>query len=274
MKNISFKNKHIMISGGSSGIGKATARQFVTQGATVSIIARNPQKLAAAKLELEALKISNTQKIITCSADVSNQPEIEKAIKEIIEENGPPFCLINSAGIARPDYFQNLSLNVFEETMAINYFGTLYAIKATLPSMIAKREGTILIVSSGAGLIGIYGYSSYSPSKFALRGLAESLRGELKLFGINVSIIYPPDTDTNQLEQENKTKPKETKLINGTARTLSADEVARSIINGISNNKFEIAPGLEMKLLLILHSLISPFLNKYFDFLVAKAASK
>lgn len=114
--------------------------------------------------------------------------------------------------------------------MATNYFGSLYCIKAALPAMQANSH--IVLVSSGAGLIGIYGYSAYSPSKFAVRGLAESLRGELKV-GVGISIIYPPDTDTPQLAEENKTKPPATKLITATAKVWSAEAVAKEIVKGI-----------------------------------------
>ncbi len=78
----------------------------------------------------------------------------------------------------------------------VNYFGTLYSIKAALPAMETQKQGHIVLIFSGAGLIGLLGYSSYRPTKFAVRGLAESLRAELKPKNINISIVYPPDTDT------------------------------------------------------------------------------
>jgi 3-dehydrosphinganine reductase len=101
-----------------------------------------------------------------------------------------------------------------------------------------------------------------------LRGLAESLRGELKPLGIRVSIVYPPDTDTPQLAAENRTKPPETKLITETAGIWQAEAVAREIVKGIEKGTFAIAPGLEMKLLTRFHSLLTPVLNWYFDRIV------
>jgi 3-dehydrosphinganine reductase len=121
--------------------------------------------------------------------------------------------------------------------------------------------------------MGIYGYSAYCPSKFALRGLAESLRGELKPLGVGVSIVYPPDTDTPQLEEENKTKPPETKLITGTAQMWSAEAVAKEIVRGVEKGQFAITPGFEITLLNRLHSLLLPVLNWYSDRLVIKARS-
>jgi 3-dehydrosphinganine reductase len=274
-KNMSqiIKEKHAIITGGSSGIGKATAQQLVREGFNLSLIARDPIKLNEAKLEIERIKIKTQQRIITFSADVTNQIQIQEAIVAAIAENGCPNLLITSAGMVYPDYFQRLSLAIFEETMAVNYFGTLYCIKAVLPQMIANKKGHLVIISSGAGLIGIYGYTAYSSSKFALRGLAESLRGELKSLGIKVSIVYPPDTDTPQLALENQTKPPETKLITRSAKTFSSEAVAREIIRGIKRQSFMITPGLEMTILGKFHSLIAPGLNWYFDRLVQQVKS-
>jgi 3-dehydrosphinganine reductase len=269
-----FDRQHAIITGGSSGIGKATAKLLASAGANISIIARDRAKLEAAKSEIEAAKINSNQQIFSFEADVAERGQIEEAIQTCIATIGTPDILITSAGIARPGYFQEVPIEVFERTMAINYFGSLYSIRAALPSMEKQQKGHIVLISSGAGLIGIYGYTPYSPSKFALRGLAESLRGELKPLGIQISIAYPPDTDTPQLEAENKTKPLETKLITGAAQTWSAQAVALEIIKGIEKKKFAIAPGSEMAILGRLHSLLAPGLNWYFDRIVAKAKNE
>ena len=265
-----FNREHAIITGGSSGIGKAVAKLLVQEGANVSIIARNKERLHQAQAELNALKINSQQSILALQADVAEEKEITKAITKAIAQLGNPSLLITSAGIAIPGYFLEIPLEVFNRTMEVNYFGTLYAIRAVLPAMKTTGKGNMVLISSGAGLIGLYGYSAYSPSKFALRGLAESLRGELKPQGIKVSIVYPPDTDTPQLVAENKTKPPETKAITETAETWSPEAVAREIIKGIVTNRFAIAPGLEMTVLDRLHSLLRPLLNWYFDGIVSK----
>ncbi|ANV84453.1 short-chain dehydrogenase [Picosynechococcus sp. PCC 7003] len=264
--------RHAIITGGSSGIGLAIARQLAQQGdVNLSIIARSLNKLQAAQEKLQAIFPNPQQQCLTLTADVAQRCEIEQAIASAIEKFSAPDLLITSAGIAHPGYFQELSLEVFEQTMAVNYFGTLYAIRAALPAMQTTGKGNIVMISSGAGLLGLFGYTPYSPSKFALRGLAESLRSELKQVGIQVAIAYPPDTDTPQLAAENLTKPPETKLITETAQMWTAEQVASTILRGVRRQKFVIAPGLEMQLLYRLHSLLAPVLQWYFDRLVARA---
>ena len=273
MKKYKYQNQHVIITGGSSGIGKATAKLLAKQGANISIIARDRLKLETAKQEIEALTKDSQQKILTFAADVAQATEIQGAIDSAIAHLGTPNLLITSAGIAHPGYFAEIPLEVFEQTMAVNYFGSLYSIRAVLPGMERQKQGHIVLISSGAGLIGIYGYTAYCPSKFALRGLGESLRGELKPKGIQVSLVYPPDTDTSQLITENKTKPLETKMITGSAKTWMAEAVAQEIIKGIESRQVAIAPGLEMSLLNKFHSLLAPILNWSFDRIVKQVNS-
>jgi 3-dehydrosphinganine reductase len=271
---MSFSHKHALITGGSSGIGKALALQLAQAGAHITLIARSQAKLNQAKAEITQAQATATQKMLAITADVADRTQVSAAVEQAIAQTAPPDLLITAAGIAHPGYFQELSLDIFERTMAVNYFGSLYALKAVHPWMAQRHQGHVVLISSGVGLMGIFGYSAYSPSKFALRGLAESLRGELKPQGICLSIVYPPDTDTPQLTQENLTKPPETKAIAATAQVWSAADVARVILQGIQKQQFAITPGLEMGVLARLHSLLGPSLNWYFDRLVAQTPTQ
>jgi 3-dehydrosphinganine reductase len=266
--------QHVIITGGSSGIGKALALKLIQSRANLSIIARTPSTLEATKTELEAARSHPKQQVLALSANVACMAEVTGAIESAIAQLGPPDLLITSAGMAQPGHFRDLPLSVFEQTMAINYFGTLYSIKAVLPAMEQRRKGHIVLISSGAGLVGLYGYTPYSPSKFALRGLAESLRGELKEWGIDVAIAYPPDTDTPQLAAENLTKPLATQRITATAKTWTAEAVADAIVRGVEQKVFEITPGLEMTLLAKLHSAIAPGFRWYCDRIVGRVARR
>lgn len=266
-----FVERHAIITGGSSGIGRATAVRLAHEGAHVTIVARDRARLDEAREAIAAARTRPDQRVAVFVADVTERKQVASAVAAAIEVIGPPDILITSAGVAHCDYFGAVPPEAFEEAMATNYFGTLYAIQAALPAMERRRRGHIVLISSGAGLIGIYGYAAYSPTKFAVRGLGEALRAELRPRGIHVSIVYPPDTDTPQLEQERRTRPPETRMISSRAKTWSADGVARSIVEGIRRNAFTITPGLEMTLLARLHSVIAPGLQWYFDRLATRA---
>lgn len=258
---------HALISGGSSGIGLALARRLAAEGWNLTLLARDVEKLARAKAALETQGV----KVHAVSADVREAPSVTAAVNAAIAALGPPDLVVASAGIVIPGLFASLPPAAFGETMAINYHGAIHLVKAVLPAMRARRAGRIVLISSGAGLIGLYGYTAYAPSKFALRGLAEALRGELKPDGVAVSIVYPPDTDTPQLAEEIRTRPEATGKIAGGARVHSADEVATAILKGVRAGRFAIAPGWEMGMLNRLHSLIGPLLQRFsFDKVIAR----
>jgi 3-dehydrosphinganine reductase len=261
---LSLRDQHVLITGGSSGIGLALARQSAAAGARVSLIARDPVKLGAAQAAVSAI-VGGAAQVFTCSADVSVEREALEALAAAERVHGPVDILITSAGVARPGYFEEVPVAVFERTMAVNYFGTLYLLKAVIPAMRRRARGTVVLISSGAGLCGLFGYTPYAPSKFALRGLAESLRAELRGTGVHVAIVYPPDTETPQLAEENRTKPPETKAITARGGVWSADDVARVTLRGIARRRFAITPGLPITALAWLHSILAPVLRWSFD---------
>ena len=269
-----FQRANVIITGGSSGIGKATSKLLAKYGANVFTIARDRKKLDQAVQEIEAQRISPDQQFGAFSADVRSYKEVENAIAAIIEADGPPDILINSAGICHPGYFEELPLSVFRDMMDTNYFGTLYAVKAVLPHMMAQGKGHIVTVSSVAGLIGVFGYTAYGASKFAVRGLSEALRSELKPHNIGVSVLLPPDTETPQLWEENKIKPYETKAISGSVKPMSPEKVAQELLEGIRRGKYLIIPGLESKLIYRLQGLSGSLLYWYMDRLVAQARAQ
>jgi 3-dehydrosphinganine reductase len=264
------ERRHVIVTGGSSGIGKAVAARYFQKGANVTIIARRSEVLETALSEIRVSDRTAENEIVGVSADVADRAAIQNALAEAAARFGTPDILVNSAGIVRPGYFAELPIETFEEQMTVNYFGTLHAIQAVLPAMRARRSGNIVLVSSGAGLMGIYGYTAYGPTKFALRGLAEALRGELRPDGVTLTIVYPPDTDTPQLHAENLVKPAETKLITGSAKVWSADGVADKIVQGVEKGRFVVAPGWEMATLGWTHSFLRPVLDRHFDRLIAK----
>ena len=259
--------QHVLITGGSSGIGLAIARRCAAEGARVSLVARDPGRLAAAKASVGAEGAS----VFAASADVSDKDAVIAAVRAAEAANGPVDVLVASAGTARPGYFEEIPLEIFERSMAVNYLGTVYSLRAVFPGMRERRKGAVVLLSSGAGLVGIPGYSPYTPTKFAVRGLAETLRTELQPLGIHVLVVYPPDTDTPQLEDEAATKPVETAAITAVGGLWSADEVARAALEGLRRRRFVVAPGLRMAALALLHSLLAPILFSSFARTAARA---
>lgn len=264
-----FHHKHVIVTGGSSGIGRAIARLLAERGTHVSVIARRQELLDETLTELETLRQDPAQRMMVYSADLSDWEQTRQAITALTADI-PPDILINNAGFAHPGYFEELSLDIFHKTMDIDYFGTVYATKAVVPMMMERKSGYIVNVSSMAGFLGTFGYTPYAPAKFAVRGFTESLRQELKPHGIHVSIVFPPDTDTPQLHYENQFKPPETLRISGTIKPQSADQVARAIVRGIERRKTYITPGFDPWLYFVLFNGPIGLFHWYCDRLVAK----
>jgi len=249
-----WKDKIALVTGGSSGIGLAAAKQLAAQGAHVWLAARRREVLEAALKEVETARRDPSQHCGIVAADVSDAGQAARVIDEVTKAAGTPEVVINSAGITQPGYIQALPLEVFRRLMEVNYYGTVYVTKAALPGMLERGAGHIINISSMAGYVGVFGYSAYGASKFAVAGFSEVLRAEMKPHGIRVSVAFPPDTDTPQLAYEQPFKPAETKAISGTAKALSAEIVARSILKQAEKGHFFIFPGFDSRLFYLLTS--------------------
>ena len=257
----------MLVTGGSSGIGLATARLAIGRGARVSLVARRTDVLDQAAASLRALG----GQVAVAATDVADAAQVDVAVSALTAALGAVDIAICSAGQARPGYFQDLDPELFRQMMDVNYFGTVNAVRAVVPSMIERRGGSIVGVSSAAGLVGVFGYTAYAPTKFAVRGFLESLRGELLPYGIHVGCSFPPDTDTPQLADENRYKPKETKAISGTIKPLSAERVARSIVEGIEKERFTIVPDISTRGLAKIAGLAPGLVGKVMDRAVRKS---
>lgn len=240
MKNY-YNNKHILITGGSSGIGLTLAKIVAKEGAQVTILARRVEVLEKARLEIEAV---GGQPVKTLQADIANREQVVSVLNQYIERCGTPDILVNCAGNTYPGMFEDQPLEIFEELMNANYQGTVTVTKTVLPGMIKRQSGAICIVSSLAGLVGAIGYSAYGATKFALRGLADVLYQELRHHNIKMSIAFPADTMTPQLDFDNLHKPAITRELTGSnSNTYTAEFVAMAIARGIASGKYIITPG-------------------------------
>lgn len=247
-----WENKVVLITGGSSGIGLAAAKLLAASGAHLWLTARRADVLESARQQVDLVRAANAPPCGVFAADVSDSAKAAETVQHVQRQAGRLDVVINSAGITLPGYFQDLPLEEFQKQMAVNYFGTLYIIRAALPEMLARGSGHLINISSMAGFLGVFGYSAYGASKFAVTGLSEVLRAELKPRGIRVSVAFPPDTDTPQLAFEAPYKPPETRALSGTARALSAETVARSILEQAARGHFMIFPGFDSRLFYIL----------------------
>jgi NAD(P)-dependent dehydrogenase (short-subunit alcohol dehydrogenase family) len=238
----SYQNKNVYITGGSSGIGLAAARLFAAAGANVAVFSRDSKKLEAALPAIKAAKVSDTQKLTAESLDVGKNDEVQAKFTKLARDFGGPDVLINSAGTVWCNYIENTPYEAFETEMRTNFFGVRNTVAAAIPYM-KSRGGHIVNVSSTVGFVGVFGYSAYCPSKYAIIGFSEVIRAELKRHGIKVSVLCPPDTDTPQLAEENRTKPPETRQINSNAGLMQPEQVAAAMIKGMERNQLMIIPG-------------------------------
>jgi 3-dehydrosphinganine reductase len=254
----SFKGKYVLITGGSSGIGKALALKYAKLGANVIIMARTESKLAAVLDDILNVTTSADQSCAYMCCDVTDRENVDQVMSELIDLHGCPDTIINCHGAAYPGYFFQQDHSVFEKTMKLNYMGNVNVIKALAPQMAARGNGEIVIVASAAAVVSFIGYSSYSPSKFALRGLADALRSELSGFGVRVSIAYPPDTDTEGFKREQEIAPPETAAC-FPADPFNSEVVATSIISSILLGDYHIqSPDLLQNMLISSMSGVTP----------------
>jgi dehydrogenase/reductase SDR family protein 7B len=182
----------VLITGGTSGIGRACALEFGRAGAQVVITGRDAAKLAATAAELAAAGIAHR----TVQGDVGVLADANRAVADTIAAFGRLDVLINNAGLSMRAKFEDVDVKVLEQLMQTNFFGTVYVTKAALPHLLASK-GTVVGISSIAGFRGLPGRTGYSASKFAMNGFLEALRTELLPQGVNVLTAAPGFTASN-----------------------------------------------------------------------------
>ena len=225
------------------GIGKAAAKEFVKSGGSVCIIARKKTDLRRAVDEISKLRMHESQSVESISCDATDMKLLGTLLADHIKKNGVPDYLMNFVGYSNPNYVQNLKIEDFKNNMESNYYGQLVPTLTLLPYFMQKKKGYIVNCSSVVGYMGLLGYAAYAPAKYAIFGLTETLRNELKRYNIRFSILCPPDTDTPGFAMENKTKPVELKIMSKGGGFMTPDEVAVKLMQGIAKKKFYIMPG-------------------------------
>jgi dehydrogenase/reductase SDR family member 7B len=253
-----MKDKVVIITGGSSGIGKALAEVFGLKGSKIVITGRDAQALKATE---DALKAKNIN-VFALQADVSKEQDNIKMAAEVIKKFGQIDILINNAGISMRALFEELDAEVIRKVMDINFFGVVYATKACLPHIIASK-GSVVGISSIAGYRGLAGRTGYSASKFALQGFLEALRTEMLYKDVHILTACPGFT-ASAIRQKALSK-------DGTAqgesprdeqKMMTAEECAAHIYQATAKRK--------PLLTLTTQGKLTVFLNKWFPVFMDK----
>ena len=210
---------------------------------------------------MEQLKQAPEQKLQSLSLNVTDYSKVTECLSTLMEKNGALDIIVNCAGYSHPGFFIETPIQTFYDMMNLNYFGTVNVLKAIVPHMIQNKKGHILNVSSMAGYLGLFGYSGYCGSKFAVIGLSEALKRELKPYNIYVSVLCPPATQTPGFEVENTIKPKEVLDVEKKAKILSPEQVALSALRQLMCRKFLINPSFESKAAYLLNRLAPSILE-------------
>ena len=241
-----FNNQHIVITGGSSGLGLELARLLAAEGARLTLVARNLSKLEEAASDL--CQQLPGAKINVKAVDVCDEQAITLAMQEIAEQGQGIDMLINSAGILREGYFEKLTAEDFRAVMEINYFGLLNATRAALP-FLQQSRGRLVNIASIAGLTGAFGYTSYCASKHALVGLSDTLRYELQPKGIRVHLVCPGEFDSPMVDELDKARTPENRAHAQTLPKAAVEPIARDTLAGIRAGKYLIIPTLPARLI-------------------------
>lgn len=199
IKTHSFRNKVVLITGASSGIGEALAHEFARQGADLALAARRLDRLRAVAFSCE--KLGSRVRILQC--DVTRDNDVETAINDAREEFGRIDVVVANAGFGVAGPVEKLELDDFRRQFETNVFGVIRTVKATLDDL-KKSRGRLVLIGSVAGHVALPGNSPYSMSKFAVRALADALHSELKPYGISTTLISPGFVDSEIRKVDNR----------------------------------------------------------------------
>ena len=253
-----MKDQVIIITGATSGIGKALAYECASRGARLVISARNNEKLLEISEDLLRIGI----KVLPVKADVSVEDDCRELIRKTVEEFGTINVLINNAGISMRALFEEVDLGVLRSLMNTNFWGTVYCSKFALPYLL-KSKGSLVGISSIAGYKGLPGRTGYSSSKFAMQGLLEVIRIENRKKGLHVLIAAPGFTASNirnvalskDGSQQGETPLDESKL-------MPAETVARKIADAIGKRKRTLILTNLGKMTVLLNKILPSFMDK------------
>ena len=227
-----FKNKVVLITGASSGIGKQTAIEFAKLGSSIILVARRKNKLEQVENELKQFNVNT----LVCACDVSKKDQVEELSKIVLQKFDSIDILVNNAGFAIYGSVSDLSIDEIESQMETNYFGMIYCVKNFLPLMLKKKSGHIVNVASVGASFSVPGVSSYCATKFAMLGFSEGLKHELYGTGVGLTVVSPIMVRTPLFEHPSFTNFSKF----STGVSLSSETVAKTIIKASNSSRLEI----------------------------------
>ena len=227
-----FKNKVVLITGASSGIGKQTAIEFAKLGSSIILVARRKNKLEQVENELKQFNVNT----LVCVCDVSKKDQVDELSKIVLQKFDSVDILVNNAGFAIYGLVSDLSINEIESQMETNYFGMIYCVKNFLPLMLKKKSGHIVNVASVGASFSVPGVSSYCATKFAMLGFSEGLKHELYGTGVGLTVVSPIMVRTPLFEHPSFTNFSKF----STGVSLSSETVAKTIIKASNSSRLEI----------------------------------
>ncbi|KAK1921060.1 hypothetical protein DB88DRAFT_502070 [Papiliotrema laurentii] len=239
-KKFDPKGKYCYVTGGSTGLGYATAKRLLLQGADIAIVSQNPGRLATAEKSLAELA-GPGQKVIAVAADLTKADESERALAEVIQKGGREVDMaFLCAGLSKPKWFLDTTTEELKRELDLSYWIQAWSVHALCRRMASHRvKGTIVMVGSFLGYTSFVGYSSYSSGKYALRGLADSLRNEMLLHDISIHYFAPAGIDTPGNAAEQEFKPAPTKKLEEGDKLQSADECAGHLFRGLERGYYQ-----------------------------------
>jgi len=229
---VDFKNKVVLITGASSGIGKQTAIEFAKLGSSIILVARRKNKLEQVENELKQFNVNT----LVCVCDVSKKDQVDELSKIVLQKFDSVDILVNNAGFAIYGSVSDLSINEIESQMETNYFGMIYCVKNFLPLMLKKKSGHIVNVASVGASFSVPGVSSYCATKFAMLGFSEGLKHELYGTGVGLTVVSPIMVRTPLFEHPSFTNFSKF----STGVSLSSETVAKTIIKASNSSRLEI----------------------------------
>jgi len=254
------------ISGGGSGIGLCLVKSLISEGTNVAIFDLRVDDAVITELQKNARP---SQKMEFYEADVTDPIAVEAAMDKAAGDMGAPDLAINSAGMMRNGEFTALPYETFERVVRVNLLGSRNFAAGALKHM--HSGGHLVLIASLAGLAGSYTQSAYAASKFGVVGLAEVLRVEQKLKGIDVSVVCPGEISTPLLDYERAHGSRITETVNAFAGVLPVDEAVAGILKGIRKREYMITPGFRAKLTRFLARKATGVMHRIVDQKVAKA---